>query len=32
MTGEVLEKITDPEAQRAAARSRVYAAFAEIFE
>jgi DMSO reductase family type II enzyme chaperone len=32
MTGEVLEKLTDPEGQHAAARSRVYAAFAEIFE
>jgi DMSO reductase family type II enzyme chaperone len=29
---EVLETINDPEGQHAAARSRVYAAFAEIFE
>jgi DMSO reductase family type II enzyme chaperone len=32
MSGEVLETINDPEGQHAAARSRVYAAFAEVFE
>ena len=32
MSGEVLEKLTDPAGQRAGARSRVYAAFAEMFE
>ena len=32
MSGEVLEKITHPEGLRAAARSRVYFAFAKMFE
>jgi DMSO reductase family type II enzyme chaperone len=32
MSEEVLEKLTDPEGLRAAARSRVYATFAEVFE
>jgi DMSO reductase family type II enzyme chaperone len=32
MSGEVLEKLSDPAGQRAGGRSRVYAAFAEMFE
>jgi DMSO reductase family type II enzyme chaperone len=32
MSGEVLEKITNPAGQHAGARSRVYAAFTEVFE
>jgi DMSO reductase family type II enzyme chaperone len=32
VSGEVLEQLTDPAGQRAGARSRVYAAFAEMFE
>jgi len=32
MSGEVLEKISDPAGQRAGARSRAYAAFTEMFE
>jgi DMSO reductase family type II enzyme chaperone len=32
MSGEVLEQLTDPAGQLAGARSRVYAAFAEMFE
>ena len=30
--GEVLEKLTSPAGQHAGARSRAYAAFAEVFE